>query len=72
MILFYDFYTNAVEDVQNFSIEFVGYSGDRKKGDFVQYAKLDYGGSPDQFLNRKILRQYKKGGMQKSALIRQH
>lgn len=72
MILFYDFYTNAVESAQNFSIEFVGYSGDRKKGDFVQYAKLDYGGNPEQFLNRKILRQYKKGGMQKSALIRQH
>lgn len=72
MILFYDFYTNAVESVQNLSIELIGYSGDRKKGDFVQYAKLDYGGNPEQFLNRKILRQYKKGGMQKSAFIRQH
>lgn len=73
MILFYDFYTNAVKSMQDFPIDIVGKSGERKNGDFVQYAKIDHGGhDPEKFLNRKVLMQYRKGGMKDTAAIRQH
>ena len=73
MILFYDFYTNAVKSIQDFPIDIVGKSGERKNGDFVQYAKIDHGGhDPEKFLNRKVLMQYRKGGMKDTAAIRQH
>lgn len=72
MILFYDFYTNAVQSIQNFKVDIISFSGDRKKGDFVQYAKLNYGHDPESYLNRKILKQYRNGGMKDTAWIRKY
>lgn len=68
MILFYHFYKQAKKTVNEIPVGLVGFIDGSKP--VIRFAKFNYGKNYEKFLNRKILAEYRKGGMKKSADLR--